>query len=66
MTTLSASLQSTALSFAEYDTESERMEITFQSGQTYTFDRVPLDVFEALRDSGSPGQYYHQNIKGRY
>lgn len=66
MTQLSARFQSTALSFAEYDTESEQLEITFTSGQSYTFERVPQNIFEALRDAGSPGSYYHQNIKGRY
>jgi KTSC domain len=66
MTQLSARFQSTALSFAEYDTESEQLEITFTSGQSYTFERVPMNVFENLRDAGSPGSFYHQNIKGRY
>lgn len=66
MTQLSTRFQSTALSFAEYDTESERLEITFTSGQSYTFERVPMNVFENLRDAGSPGSFYHANIKGRY
>jgi KTSC domain len=66
MTILSAQFQSAALSFAEYDTDSEQLEITFTSGKSYTFERVPQNIFEALRDAGSPGSYFHQNIKGRY
>lgn len=66
MTILEAPLTSTALSSARYDTDTEEMEIVFTSGSSYTFNNVPQKVFEDLRDSGSPGQYYHRNIKGRY
>ncbi len=59
-------LSSSALRSASYDEDSERLEIAFTSGSSYTFHGVPRNVFEGLRDSGSPGQYYHQNIKGRY
>lgn len=66
MTLLRAQISSTAISGATYDDETEEMEITFTSGQSYTFNGVPKSVFEGLEQAGSPGQYYHQNIKGRY
>lgn len=66
MTVLEAALASTALVSARYDTDTEELEIEFVSGGSYTFNNVPQKVFEDLRDSGSPGQYYHRNIKGRY
>lgn len=66
MTTQQVPLQSTFLRTAEYDDETQRLEIVFANGQNYTFERVPQNVFEGLRDAGSAGQYYHANIKGRY
>lgn len=59
-------LKSTALKSGTYDDELQQLEITFASGESYTFDNVPSDVAEGLRDAGSPGSYYHANIKGRY
>jgi KTSC domain len=61
-----AQLSSTALSSAEYDDELEELSLTFTSGQTFTYSNVPMTVFENLRDSRSPGQFYHQSIKGHY
>jgi lysyl-tRNA synthetase class 2 len=66
MARIQVSLQSTALSGASYDPDTEQLEVTFASGGTYTFERVPQAVFEELRDSPSPGQFYHQQIKGQY
>lgn len=66
MTILETRVQSTAISYVRYDTDDETMDVTFTGGQTYTHSNVPQKVFEDLRDSGSPGQYYHRNIKGRY
>lgn len=51
---------------AGYDFESETMEIEFSSGQVYTFNEVPVSVFNGLLEATSPGQYYHRNIKGSY
>lgn len=66
MTTETVRLESTALRSAEYDEDEQRLEIAFASGGSYVFENVPRSVFEGLRDAHSPGQYYHQNIKGRY
>lgn len=51
---------------AGYDPETRRMEIEFRSGRTYTFEEVPLDVYESLLASDSPGRYFNDNIKGVY
>lgn len=61
-----AQLSSTALSSAEYDDESGQLSITFTSGQTFTYDNVPMSVFEGLQSARSAGQFYHQRIKGVY
>ena len=57
---------STMMNRAGYDFESETMEIEFSSGQVYTFNEVPVSVFNGLLEATSPGQYYHRNIKGSY
>ena len=59
-------LDSTMLGGASYDDEARTLVITFRSGRSYDFRNVPKDVYEGLRDASSPGQYYHQNIKGAY
>jgi hypothetical protein len=57
---------SSAISDASYDDETQVLDITFTSGQTYTFNGVPVDIYEGLVASSSPGRYYHQVIKGNF
>jgi len=59
-------LNSSWLSMASYDTDDETLTVTTNSGQDYTHENVPQDIFEGLRDADSPGAYYHANIKGKY
>lgn len=57
---------SSALSSVSYDDEDQILEVTFNSGQSYTFSQVPQDIFEGLVGSPSPGRFYHSVIKGNY
>lgn len=59
-------LQSSSLSQAAYDPETERLDITFINGRTYTHEGVPQSVFDELEDAASPGSFYNQSIKGMY
>lgn len=61
-----APLQSSVLLLASYDDETQEMDVTFRNGRTYTHPRVPAEVFHQLRDAGSPGQFYNENIRGKY
>lgn len=61
-----ASLGSSAISDAEYDPETQQMELTFVNGGPYTFYNVPQDVYDGLGAAPSAGKYYHAFIKGRY
>lgn len=63
---LTCQFQSAALSSASYDPDGGALDITFTSGRTFTYEGVPYDVFEQLRDSISPGSYFHANIKSQY
>jgi len=59
-------LHSSAISRASYDPLSARLSITFHSGRTYTFYRVPPAIYHGLLNASSPGQYYHATIRGRF
>lgn len=61
-----AQLNSSAIREASYDEDERRLEVVFHSGRRYTMDDVPLNIFEGLRDASSAGQYFNDNIKGRY
>jgi hypothetical protein len=60
------SLNSSAISSADYNPSSQTMTITFTSGGSYSFYRVPYSVYHGLISAGSPGSYYHAYIRGRY
>ena len=66
MPRLYTNLQSTMLSRASYDPDSETLDLTFEGGRTYTYEGVPQSVFEGLRDAPSAGQYWRANIKDAY
>lgn len=66
MPIVSVPLASTALSGASYNYDTGILDVIFTAGGSYTFENVPPEVFEGLRDSDSPGRYYHQVLKGRY
>lgn len=40
--------------------------VTFNSGQTYTYDMVPLSVYAELLAAESLGSYFHKNIRTAY
>ncbi len=62
----SVQLQSTMLRSADYDDESEQMNLHFANGRTYTCERVPRTVFDGLCNASSPGTFFNENIKGVY
>ena len=49
-----------------YDDETEILRIIFVSGMAYDYKKVPLEVYEAMKASGSKGTFFNQNIKGKY
>ena len=59
-------LQSTSLSFAEYDEDSETLTITFSNGRSYDYSPVPRQVYDELLAAPSAGTYYATRIKGIY
>lgn len=59
-------VSSSAIAAIGYDESTMRMQIRFNGGHTYTFCRVPLNVFNGLLRASSKGSYYDTHIKGRY
>ncbi len=59
-------LQSTAILSATYDDETEDLDVTFVNGGTYTHHGVPVEIFDGLVASSSPGRYWHANLKDQY
>lgn len=59
-------LTSSWLVSAEYDPEREQLDVTTRNGGTYTFHRVPQNIFEEFRDASSAGAFFHEVLKARY
>ena len=57
---------SSMITRAGYDPDTETMELEFVSGQTYTYEDVPISVFNGLITASSPGKFYHANIKDAF
>lgn len=60
-------LNSSAISRAEYDDQSQVLRIWFvNSGGPYDYYRVPRHVYDGLLRASSKGGYFAANIKDRY
>jgi len=55
--------ESSALSSAVYYPATHRLEITFASGGTYTYEDIEPGVFDGLRAAPSAGSYFARYIK---
>jgi hypothetical protein len=59
-------VNSTAISAVGYDSNTNRMKITFKQGRTYDFCRVPPEIHKGLMAAASKGRYFDNFIKDRY
>lgn len=59
-------LQSSAMTHARYRAERHELDITFISGETYTYLAVPMGVYVDLVEAESAGGYYNDNIRDHY
>lgn len=60
------SLNSSAISWVDYDPPSRTLEITFRSGQTYTLSGVPEYHYIGLLKAASAGRYFNEHLRGNY
>ena len=66
MPLLTQSFASTAIARGSYDTDTQTLELVFVSGRDYTFENVPEHVWDGLVSARSAGQFFAEQIKGRY
>ena len=50
----------------EYDADAQVLYITFVSGKTYAYDRVPADVYDDLEAAASKGTFFNRYIRDHY
>lgn len=57
---------STAISGAQYDTETKTLSVTFVNGSTYDLHEVPEEVVADFESAPSPGKFWWSDLKDRY
>lgn len=57
------SVESSNLASIGYDVENEILEIEFNHGGLYQYFDVPKNVYDALMNADSHGEYFDRNIK---
>jgi hypothetical protein len=56
-------VQSTVMTSIRYDNEARALDITFTSGETYRYSNVPRDIYVALLDAESKGEFFNDHVK---
>jgi hypothetical protein len=59
-------VQSSMMTFVKYDDDANDLDITFTSGKTYRYLKVPAEVYEWLLDAESKGEFFNNNIKDEF
>ncbi|WP_430241048.1 KTSC domain-containing protein [Neorhizobium sp. DAR64861/K0K2] len=63
---MQAELNSSLFDAAAYDEGAERLRLFMKNGQIREFETVPVQIFQQLAGSRSPGQYYIENIRSKF
>jgi hypothetical protein len=50
----------------KYNTNTKKLEVTFNNGLIYEYDDVPHEIFAELNLSESQGKYFNKNISKNY
>ena len=59
-------MPSSVISHFNYDPGSATLNIIFVSGMKYKYKKVPQEVYNMLKASGSKGRYFNHFIKGKF
>jgi lysyl-tRNA synthetase class 2 len=59
-------MPSTAINDIEYETERQRLIVTFVTGRTYEYIDVPADVAASFQSAASKGAFFNAHIRDRY
>jgi hypothetical protein len=59
-------VQSSMMTSVRYDHNAHELYITLTSGKTYRYLNVPLELYVALLDADSKGDFFNSNIKDAF
>jgi hypothetical protein len=59
-------MPSTVISSFEYDATTQTLQVKFRTGKIYNYLKVPVDVYEAMKNAFAKGSYFNDHIKDRY
>ena len=59
-------MPSSVIAEMKYDPVQSTLRVQFVSGLIYEYQKVPLEVFQAMRKAFSKGTFLNQYIKGNY
>lgn len=63
---ISVEIESTNLKFAEYNTNTKVLSITFKNDYIYDYYDVSWEIFTKLRTSESQGKFFNTNISKQF
>ena len=58
--------ESSQIALVAYDLDQMMLLIQFRNNSIYEYQNVPGDIASGFRGALSPGQFFHQAIKGRF
>ena len=59
-------IDSSMMKCVDYDEASKELDITFMSGKTYRYLDVSPEMYSALLDAESKGQFFNEHIKNEF
>jgi len=59
-------MPSSVIESMHYDPVSTTLRVIFVSGKVYDYKKVPLEVYQAMKNAFSKGNYLNKHIKGNY
>jgi hypothetical protein len=63
---IEVTIKSSNLKLASYNTETEDLTVTFNSGGIYVYNKVPWTLFTKFRMAESQGKFFNENIVKGY
>ncbi len=58
--------ESSQISMASYNEQTRALTVMFNSGSTYEYSDVPVEVWKAYQSAESVGKFLNQYIKGKF
>ena len=65
-TLIEVTVQSSNLKVLSYNTETEKLDVTFNNGSIYEYNKVPWNVFTKFRLAESQGKFFNEHIGKKY